>query len=111
MKRLFSILALSLALASCGPAPEPSHNGIWLWSKYMTEADLDDFVARDIHHVILHEISFTRHGVDSTLAFIREAQSKDIRVHVWFQCFYQDGQWINPVDDSLNRYICLKIRV
>ena len=27
-----------------------------------------------------------------------------MKVHIWFQCFYKDGKWINPVDDSLNRY-------
>ena len=104
MRRFLPILALALAIAACRPAVEPAHNGIWLWSKYMTEADLDEFAAKDIRNVILHEVSFTRHGVDSTLAFIHEAQSKDIKVHIWFQCFYQDGKWVNPVDDSLNRY-------
>ena len=104
MRRFLPILALALAIAACRPAAEPAHNGIWLWSKYMTEADLDEFAAKDIRNVILHEVSFTRHGVDSTLAFIHEAQSKDIKVHIWFQCFYQDGKWVNPVDDSLNRY-------
>jgi hypothetical protein len=104
MKRWFFLLALALSLAACRPAPAPNCNGIWLWSKYMNEADLDEFAAKDIKNVILHEVAFTRHGVDSTLAFIREAQSKDIRVHIWFQCFYKDGEWVNPVDDSLNRY-------
>ena len=73
MKRLFSFLALALSLAACRPAVEPAHNGIWLWSKYMTEADLDEFAAKDIRNVILHEVSFTRHGLDSTLAFIHES--------------------------------------
>ena len=104
MRRFFPILALALAIAACRPAVEPAHNGIWLWSKYMTEADLDEFAAKDIRNVILHEVSFTKHGVDSTLAFIQEAQSKDIKVHIWFQCFYQDGKWVKPVDDSLTRY-------
>ena len=85
MKHWFSLLALALALASCRPAAEPNRNGIWLWSKYMTEADLDEVAAKDIKNVILHEVSFTRHGVDSTLAFIREAQSKDIKAAVGAQ--------------------------
>lgn len=104
MKRWFFLLALVLSLAACRPAPAPNYNGIWLWSKYMTEADLDEFAAKDIKNVILHEVAFTRHGVDSTLAFIEEAHQKDIKVHIWFQCFYKDGEWVNPVDDSLNRY-------
>ena len=104
MRRIFTILALALSLAGCRQAAEPCANGIWLWSKYMNDADLDEFAAKDIRNVILHEVSFERHGTDSTLAFITEAQKRGIKVHIWFQCFYKDGKWINPVDDSLNRY-------
>lgn len=105
MKRYITIiLALALGLVSCKPVAEPNFNGIWLWSKFMNEVNLDTLASKDIKNIILHEVAFERHGVDSTLAFIKEAQSKDMKVHIWFQCFYKDGKWINPVDDSLNRY-------
>ena len=105
MKRYITIiLALALGLVSCKPVTEPNFNGIWLWSKFMNEVNLDTLASKDIKNIILHEVAFERHGVDSTLAFIKEAQSKDMKVHIWFQCFYKDGKWINPVDDSLNRY-------
>ena len=104
MRRVLPLLAAVLAFASCRPAAESAPNGIWLWSKYMPEVNLDEFAAKDINNIILHEVSFTKHGVDSTLDFIHEAQARDIKVHIWFQCFYKDGQWINPVDDSLCRY-------
>lgn len=103
MKRILIILAFTLALASCKQAPVNT-NGIWLWSKFMNEVDLDDLHAKAIDNIILHEVAFEKHGVDSTLAFIHEAQSKGMKVHIWFQAFYKDGKWINPVDDSLNRY-------
>lgn len=103
MKRILIILAFTLALASCKQAPVNT-NGIWLWSKFMNEVDLDDLHAKAIDNIILHEKAFEAHGVDSTLAFIHEAQSKGMKVHIWFQAFYKDGKWINPVDDSLNRY-------
>ena len=103
MKRIFIFFALVLALASCKQAPVNT-NGIWLWSKFMNEVNLDDLHAKAIDNIILHEVAFERHGVDSTLAFIHEAQGKGMKVHIWFQAFYKDGKWINPVDDSLNRY-------
>ena len=103
MKRILIILAFTLALASCKQAPVNT-NGIWLWSKFMNEVSLDDLHAKAIDNIILHEVAFEKHGVDSTLAFIHEAQSKGMKVHIWFQAFYKDGKWINPVDDSLNRY-------
>jgi hypothetical protein len=103
MKRLLYLLAFLAALAACTRTSVSPH-GIWLWSKYMNEVDLDSLAARDIDNIILHEVSFEKHGEDSTLAFIRAAQKKGLKVHIWFQCFYKDGKWINPVDDSLNRY-------
>ena len=103
MKRFLLIFSVTLALASCKQAPENT-NGIWLWSKFMNEVNLDDLHAKAIDNIILHEVAFEKHGVDSTLAFIHEAQSKGMKVHIWFQAFYKDGKWINPVDDSLNRY-------
>ena len=105
MKRLIiSIFALALALSACKPAAQTNTNGIWLWSKFMNEVNLDSLAARDIKNIILHEVAFERHGVDSTLAFVAEAHKRDMKVHIWFQCFYQDGKWINPVLDSLNCY-------
>ena len=105
MKRfIISILALTLALAACKPEAEPNFNGIWLWSKFMPEVNLDTLAAKDIKNIILHEVSFERHGVDSTLDFISEAHKRGMKVHIWFQAFYKEGKWINPVDDSLNRY-------
>ena len=103
-KSLALILLAILALAGCKEAAEPNTNGIWLWSKFMTEVNLDSLAARDIKNIILHEVAFERHGVDSTLDFIAEAHKRDMKVHIWFQCFYKDGKWISPVIDSLNCY-------
>ena len=102
MKKIFIALLFAVALVSCKQAANT--NAIWLWSKFMNEVDLDEFHAKAIDNIILHEVAFERHGVDSTLAFIHEAQSRGMKVHIWFQAFYKDGKWINPVDDSLNRY-------
>ena len=101
-KALISILVLA-AFVSCRQ-PSPSPNGIWLWSKYMNEVDIDTLAAKEIDNIILHEVAFERHGVDSTLAFVKAAQERGMRVHIWFQCFYKEGKWISPVDDTLCRY-------
>lgn len=100
-----------LAMASCatrtvaGPDIPENTNGIWLWSKYMNEVDLDELKTKGIGNIILHEVAFERHGEDSTMTFISNAEQKGIRVHVWFQCFYNNGTWFNPVDDENNRYM------
>ena len=104
MKKYILIALALLCLAGCKKAAEPNFNGIWLWSKFMNEVNLDTLAAKDIKNIILHEVSFERHGVDSTLAFIDEAHKRDMKVHIWFQAFYNEGKWINPVKDSLNCY-------
>ncbi len=103
MKKFFAAILLAAALVSCKQAPVNT-NGIWLWSKFMNEVDLDELHSKAIDNIILHEVAFERHGMDSTLAFIHEAQGRGMKVHIWFQAFYKEGKWINPVDDSLNRY-------
>ena len=104
MKRTVTFICLALALLGCRQAEEPNFNGIWLWSKFMPEVNLDTLAAKDIKNIILHEVSFERHGVDSTLEFVSQAHKRGMKVHIWFQAFYQNGKWMNPVDDSLNRY-------
>ena len=105
LKRVFLLAAIAASIFSCGKKPqEENTNGIWLWSKYMNDVNLDTLKAKGIGNIILHEVAFKNHGEDSTLAFIHAAQERNLKVHIWFQCFYKDGKWINPVDDSLNRY-------
>ena len=57
MKRIFIFFALVLALASCKQAPVNT-NGIWLWSKFMNEVNLDDLHAKAIDNIILQEVAF-----------------------------------------------------
>lgn len=107
MKKLLAALSLAALVLSCAhgtPEADTNTNGIWLWSKYMNEVNLDTLASKDIGNIILHEVAFKNHGEDSTMAFVRRARQKGMKVHIWFQCFYKDGKWINPVDDENNRY-------
>ena len=81
-----------------------SNTGIWLWSQYMNTVNLDVLAGNDIKNIFLHEVAFTNHGLSSTLSFIESAHSQGLKVHIWLQCFYSDGSWVNPVDDDNNRY-------
>lgn len=101
MKRILLFLLLALTVPACKSAAEkPNTNAIWLWSKYMNEVDLQELSDKDIGNIILHEVAFTSHGVDSTVAFVQRAQEIGLKVHIWFQCFYNDGKWVSPVDDE-----------
>ena len=104
MKRILTAFLAGLCIAGCCRPAEPAPNGVWLWSKFMNEVDLDSLAAKDINHILLNEAAFTKHGVDSTRAFMDEVHKRGLKFHVWFQCFYKDGKWFNPVDDSLACY-------
>jgi len=97
MKKITVLLALCLSI---NLAAQINTNGIWVWSKYMNEVNLDELKEKNIGNIILHEIAFEKHGVDSTMAFVRAAESKGILVHIWFQCFYSGGKWVSPIDDE-----------
>ena len=101
MKKLLSVLVVLLVISACAKTVEKENtNAIWLWSKHMNEVDLQELASKDIKNVILHEIAFKNHGVDSTMAFVGAAHDNGIKVHIWFQCFYKDGKWVSPVDDE-----------
>ena len=75
LKRVFLLAAIAASIFSCGKKPqEENTNGIWLWSKYMNDVNLDTLKAKGIGNIILHEVAFINHGEDSTLAFIHAAQ-------------------------------------
>jgi len=97
MRKLLIGFALFLTFSL---SAQTNTNGIWVWSKHMTEVNLDELASKNIGNIILHEVAFEKHGVDSTMAFIKAAESKGILVHIWFQCFYSGGKWVSPIDDS-----------
>lgn len=81
-----------------------ANTGIWLWSQYMKTVNLDILAGNDIRNIFLHEVAFTNHGTDATVEFVRSAHAQGLKVHIWLQCFYSNGSWVNPVDDANNRY-------
>jgi len=83
----------------------PQFNGMWMWGSYMNRTNLTDIKAHGINNIIVHEDIFTRNSPDDALNWINEANSLDIKVHIWIQCFYKDGSWVKPVleNGSYNR--------
>ena len=55
MKKYILIALSLLCLAGCKKAAEPNFNGIWLWSKFMNEVNLDTLAAKDIKNIIFYK--------------------------------------------------------
>lgn len=81
-----------------------NRNAIWMWARYMKEVDLDELAAKHIGNIVMHEVAFSNNHVPEVIDFMARAARKGITVHVWMQCFYNNGKWISPVIDSEKRY-------
>jgi hypothetical protein len=81
-----------------------NHNAIWMWSMHAMAANMADLAAKGIGHIILNEQFFKSYTTEQAMARIAEIEATGMVAHVWFQCFYNDGTWISPVDDVNKRY-------
>jgi hypothetical protein len=79
-------------------------NGIWLWSSHLENADFKRIKDCGIDNIFLHEYAFTSLGTENVAKRLAEAKAAGVRTHIWIQCFYDDGQWINPVDTDKKEY-------
>ncbi|KZX15623.1 hypothetical protein MBCUT_13960 [Methanobrevibacter cuticularis] len=73
-------------------------NGIWVKGKNMNDVDLDTLSKYGIENIFLHSNAVDRFGEKNVTEWIKKANSKNIKVHIWVQCFYDNGKWINPIN-------------
>ncbi|MDR2830000.1 MAG: putative glycoside hydrolase [Methanobrevibacter sp.] len=74
-------------------------DGIWVNGYGIGRVDLDVLAKNGVKNIFLHESAVKRFGVSTVEKWISDAESKNISVHLWVQCFY-NGTWINPIDTS-----------
>ncbi len=105
MKSLKSLLVCTLALImliSCNANNEKysNRNAVWLWGTHMKEAPVAEWAQKGIGHILLNEAAFTRWGEEDVYSFIAGCEELGMTVHIWFQCFYENGKWVSPIDDE-----------
>jgi hypothetical protein len=78
---------------------------MWLWGSYMNRTNLNELKLHGIDNIIIHEDAFTRNSPDDVKKWIDEANGLGIKVHIWIQCFYKDGNLVKPVleNGSINQ--------
>ena len=77
-----------------------NHFGYWVFGKDMLSVDLSDCKSNGVTDIFLNYYAFNVHGESKVLKWIGTAKDKGINVHIWMQCFYNDGGWVNPVTDK-----------
>lgn len=82
----------------------PNKNSIWIQSKDFTKVNLNKLSESGIGNVFLHEATISKYGKSKVINWAKTAASKGIKTHLWIQCFYSDGKWINPVKTATKSY-------
>ncbi len=105
MKTIRHLIICALAaimFVSCNSSEEKysNRNAVWLWGTHMKEAPVAQWAEKGIGHILLNEAAFNRWGEDTVYAFIADCEKMGMTVHVWFQCFYENGKWVSPIDDE-----------
>jgi len=77
--------------------------GIWVKGNHMNDVDLDTLSKYGITDVFLHSSAVDIYGEKNVTNWIKKANSKNIKVHIWVQCFYDKG-WINPINTTTKEF-------
>lgn len=70
--------------------------GYWVQGKDMKNVNLATLASQGVGNIFLNFYAFTLYGEPTVLQWISQANSYNIKVHIWMQSFY-DGGWISPV--------------
>ena len=85
-----------------------SANGcIWLWNSLKNEVNFKTLKNNGIKNIFISYVAVESSDFD---AWLNEANSYGMKVHIWMQAFY-DKKWINPIlsDGSVNNTLLNKI--
>ena len=80
-------------------------NGIWMWTSHYNDLvyppNFQNLAQNGIGHVLLNEgtngSGITNLGETAFQRVLELAAGAGIKVHIWFQCFYNSGGWVNPI--------------
>ncbi|MDR0900229.1 MAG: putative glycoside hydrolase [Methanobrevibacter sp.] len=82
----------------------PNHNSIWVRAEHMNSINLKKISESGIGNIFIHEVAINKYGKTKVIKWAKSAAQKGIKVHLWIQCFYEKGKWINPVNTKTKSY-------
>jgi hypothetical protein len=91
------LIAIVLSIFSIVMLKDDVKNAIWVKGYHMNDVDLDTLSDNGIENIFLHSSAVSLYGEDNVSAWIKKANDKNIKVHLWVQCFYNET-WVNPID-------------
>ena len=70
----------------------------WVNGKHMKRVKLSKLAKLGTKHIFLLANAFSIYGKSSVVSWIKQANKKGIKVHIWMQVFYNGGKWVRTVD-------------
>ena len=80
--------------------PLGSGNGYWVFGRDMYNTNLNTLKNAGVKNIFLNFAAFSTHGQKAVEKWIKQANQKGMKVHIWMQVFYKDGKWLHPVTKS-----------
>ena len=77
------------------------HFGYWVFGKDMYNVNLETLKKNGVTDIFLNYYSISLYGQAKVKDWIKKAKAQKINVHIWVQCFYNDGKWQNPKTTNL----------
>ena len=79
--------------------------GYWLFGANMKSVNLESLSKQGTTDIFLNFYAIKLYGEHEVISWIAKANKLKIRIHIWMQVFYNNGNWINPVNANLNSII------
>lgn len=81
-----------------------TNNGIWVRGEHFPGLNFRSLAEYGITHVIVNETAITNMGETSFKNRVAAAKAENVKVHIWFQCFYKSGSWVNPINTETKQF-------
>ena len=89
----------------------PGYGAVWIFGYSMKSISINKLANAGIRDVFLNYYSLNLYGKNNVVNWIKQVNSKGLRVHIWMQVFY-DGSWISPVNkDGSIKYSLINSKV
>ena len=75
--------------------------GYWVFGKDMYNVNLETLKKNGVTDLFLNYYAFEVYTKSKVIAWIKKAKAQKINVHIWVQCFYNEGKWQNPKTTNL----------
>lgn len=79
-------------------------NGVWVQGENMNKVNLDALSNHGIKNIFLHSSAVDRFGEKNVSNWIKKANAKDIKVHIWVQSFRDGNKWVNPINTTTKTF-------